>query len=620
MNKIFLLYLLYSTLGISILKAQLYPYYQQHADYKMDIDVDVKKYQYKGNQTITYKNNSPDTLKVFYFHLYWNAFQPNSMMDQSVQTLGKNADSRQRNPDGTFKIASLKPDEIGRQKISSLKQDGVPVNSTVEETLLKVQLNSPILPNSTTTFEMEWTAQIPVQIRRSGRNNAEGIDLTFTQWYPKAVEYDYEGWHTFDYIAREFHGVFANFDVSINIDKDYIIGAGGVLQNPSEVKGYDPQAKPVVNNGKTKWHFRAENIHDFAWAADSDYTVDSLKVTNETTVFLVYQKSDKTQYWEESKPKIVQYYQLMKDNFGAYPYPAYSFIQGGDGGMEYGMCTVMVGNSDSLQDLCGLMFHEASHSWFQQVLATNESMRAWLDEGFASYAEHLVMAKIFPESVINFPNDHFETVNNYIYFAQSGQEEPMGLLSDHFKTTKGYSAAAYVKGEMFLVGLEYIVGKQNLVKIMKEYFETWKFKHPTDRDFIHIAQKVSQMDLKWYWNYMTTTTRQIDYAIKNVKKSGNNSTSVTLENLGDFPMPVDLYVALKNGSQEVYNIPLNMMHNTKHQEFNLPQKNLPYWKWTQKEYTLEISAPMTEIKFLMIDATQRLGDINYKNNLYPKQK
>jgi len=614
-KKTFLLYFI----TVSFLKAQLNPYYQQHVDYKMNIDVDVKKHQYKGNQTITYKNNSPDTLKVFYFHLYWNAFQPNSMMDQNTQNLGKNADSRTRNPDGTSKISSLKSDEIGWQKISSLKQDGVPVNFTVEETILKVQLAKPILPNSTTIFNMDWTAQIPVQIRRSGRNNTEGIDLTMTQWYPKAAEYDYEGWHAFDYISREFHGVFGNFDVSISIDKNYILGAGGILQNPAEVKGYDPQAKPVVNNGKIRWHFRAENILDFAWAADPDYTIDSLKVTDGATIYLVYQKSDKTQFWEEAKPKITEYYQLMKENFGAYPYPAYSFIQGGDGGMEYGMCTIMVGNAESLQGLCRLMFHEASHSWFQQVLATNESMRAWLDEGFASYAEHLVVAKIFPDSVKDMPNDHSEAVDYYAYFAKSGQEEPMGLLSDHFKTSNSYSVAAYVKGEIFLVELGYIVGEQNLAKIMKEYFETWKFKHPTDRDFIHIAQKVSQMDLKWYWNYMTTTTRTIDYAIKEVKKSGNNSISVTLENLGDFPMPVDLYVILKDGTPEVYNIPLNMMRNAKSQEFGIPQKTLPYWKWTQKEYTLKIPASPENIKLLMIDATQRLCDINYNNNIYPKQ-
>lgn len=598
--------------------AQIQAYYQQKVDYTMNIDVNAKKYQYKGNQKIVYTNNSPDTLKVFYFHLYWNAFQPNSMMDQKLQELNKKADRRMVTNQGESRIHSLQPDEIGYQKILSLKQDGISLQYTEEETILKVVLAKPILPNSQTTFEMVWDAQVPVQIRRSGRNNSEGIDLTMTQWYPKVVEYDYEGWHTFDYIAREFQGVFGNFDVKINIDKNYIIGAGGVLQNPDEVKGYKPNAKPVSKKNKVLWHFKAENIHDFAWAADPDYTVDSVKVPQGPLVYLVYQKSEKTKYWEEAKPKIVQYYQIMKENFGAYPYPVYSFIQGGDGGMEYGMCSMILGNSNSLEGLCGLMFHEGSHSWFQQVIATNESMRAWMDEGFTSYAENLVMAKLFPESVKNLPNPHFKIVNTYTRFAQSGQEETMGLLSDHFKTNNGYSVAAYIKGELFLVQLGYIVGEQNLTKIMKEYFETWKFKHPTDRDFIHIAQKVSQMDLKWYWNYMTTTTRKIDYAIKDITPLNDKSTRVTLENVGDFPMPVDVYVSYADGTQEIYNIPLNMMHNSKKQEFSIPMKVLPYWKWTQKEYIFDLPSPLGNIKSIMIDATQRLGDVNYKNNIYPK--
>lgn len=614
MKKIF--FICFLTLGL-LSNSQINKYYQQQADYKMNIDVDVKNYQYKGHQQITYTNNSQDTLSVFYFHLYWNAFQPNSMMDQKLQELNKTADKRMITGEGKSRISSLKSNEIGYQKIKSLKQEGIPVTFTVEETILKVQLAKPILPHTTTHFEMEWTSQIPPVIRRAGRNNSEGIDLTMTQWYPKVVEYDYEGWHTFDYIAREFQGVFGNFDVTIAIDKNYIIGAGGVLQNPKDVKGYLADAQPVVKKNKTLWHFKAENIHDFAWAADPDYTVDSISIKNGPLVYLIYQKSEQTNYWEESKPYIKKYFSLMKENFGAYPYPTYSFIQGGDGGMEYGMCTMIMGNAKSLEGLADLMFHEASHSWFQHILASNESMRAWMDEGFTSYAEHLMMAKIFPDYVKNYPNPHYNSVEFYTEFIKTRQEEVMGIFSDHFLTNNGYSVAAYIKGELFLVQLEYIVGRQTFFKIMKNYFETWKFKHPTDRDFIHIAQKISGMDLKWYWNYMTYTTRTIDYAIKSVEKEGK-TTKVTLENLGYFPMPIDVNVTYSDGSKQIYNIPLNMMHNYKKQESDVNQKNLPYWKWTQKEYEFSLNVSPEKIKSIEIDATYRMADINRENNIYPK--
>lgn len=614
MKKIF--FICFLTLGL-LSNSQINKYYQQQADYKMNIDVDVKNYQYKGHQQITYTNNSQDTLSVFYFHLYWNAFQPNSMMDQKLQELNKTADKRMITGEGKSRISSLKSNEIGYQKIKSLKQEGIPVTFTVEETILKVQLAKPILPHTTTHFEMEWTSQIPPVIRRAGRNNSEGIDLTMTQWYPKVVEYDYEGWHTFDYIAREFQGVFGNYDVTIAIDKNYIIGAGGVLQNPKDVKGYLADAQPVVKKNKTFWHFKAENIHDFAWAADPDYTVDSISIKNGPLVYLIYQKSEQTNYWEESKPYIKKYFSLMKENFGAYPYPTYSFIQGGDGGMEYGMCTMIMGNAKSLEGLADLMFHEASHSWFQHILASNESMRAWMDEGFTSYAEHLMMAKIFPDYVKNYPNPHYNSVEFYTEFIKTRQEEVMGIFSDHFLTNNGYSVAAYIKGELFLVQLEYIVGTQTFFKIMKNYFETWKFKHPTDRDFIHIAQKISGMDLKWYWNYMTYTTRTIDYAIKSVEKEGK-TTKVTLENLGNFPMPIDVNVTYSDGSKQIYNIPLNMMHNYKKQESEVNQKNLPYWKWTQKEYEFSLNVSPEKIKSIEIDASYRMADINRENNIYPK--
>lgn len=614
MKKIF--FICFLTLGL-LSNSQINKYYQQQADYKMNIDVDVKNYQYKGHQQITYTNNSQDTLSVFYFHLYWNAFQPNSMMDQKLQELNKTADKRMITGEGKSRISSLKSNEIGYQKIKSLKQEGIPVTFTVEETILKVQLAKPILPHTTTHFEMEWTSQIPPVIRRAGRNNSEGIDLTMTQWYPKVVEYDYEGWHTFDYIAREFQGVFGNYDVTIAIDKNYIIGAGGVLQNPKDVKGYLADAQPVVKKNKTFWHFKAENIHDFAWAADPDYTVDSISIKNGPLVYLIYQKSEQTNYWEESKPYIKKYFSLMKENFGAYPYPTYSFIQGGDGGMEYGMCTMIMGNAKSLEGLADLMFHEASHSWFQHILASNESMRAWMDEGFTSYAEHLMMAKIFPDYVKNYPNPYYNSVEFYTEFIKTRQEEVMGIFSDHFSTNNGYSVAAYIKGELFLVQLEYIVGRQTFFKIMKNYFETWKFKHPTDRDFIHIAQKISGMDLKWYWNYMTYTTRTIDYAIKSVEKEGK-TTKVTLENLGNFPMPIDVNVTYSDGSKQIYNIPLHMMHNYKKQESDVNQKNLPYWKWTQKEYEFSLDVPPEKIKSIEIDATYRMADINRENNIYPK--
>lgn len=587
-------------------------YYQQSAKYKMDIDIDAQNFTYQGNQTLTYINNSPDELKVVYFHLYWNAFKPNSMMDQRVQSQGKNGDSRLQT-NSVSRLASIPKEEEGAQNIHWIKQNGKDLKFEIQETIMKVELNTPIKPNSSTTFTMEWDAVIPQQIRRSGRNNREGIDMSMTQWYPKIAEYDYDGWATFDYIGREFHAPFADFEVNIKIDKDYIIGAGGTLENPLEVKGYDQNAN-IKSDSKNKatWKWTAKNILDFAFAADRDYTVESFTILDGPKIYYVYQKSEKTQLWEESKPYVTKFFQLMNATLGRYAYPSYAFIQGGDGGMEYGMCTLMLGEGRTLEGLVGLMVHEGGHSWNQQMLAYNESVRPWMDEGFTSYYDDLIMHQLFPpkEPVAN---PFVNSIKSYVNFTKTGKEEPAVWLADHHDGGNAYSIASYVKGEVFLVQLGYIVGEQNLSLIMKEFFNQWKMKHPAERDFLHIAQKTSGMDLKWFQHYWINTTKTIDYAIKNVKYEAN-STTITLENKGSIPMPIVFSILTKDKKVVNYQIPMSMTHVWKTKDIYGDFNTLDYWKWTQKEYTFTIPYNKSQISALGIDFSQRLADVNPEDN------
>jgi len=593
--------------------AQKEAYYQQKVRYEMYIDVDAENFTYQGKQNIQYTNNSADTLNVIYMHLYWNAFKPNSMMDQRAKNQGENGDRRLQN-NGISRLESIPKDqEEGNQNIHWIKQNDKTLKFEIQETILKIYLDKPIKPNSTTNISMEWDANIPMQIRRSGRNSSEGIDITMTQWYPKISEYDYDGWATFDYLGREFHSPFADYEVNIKIDKNYVIGAGGTLQNSSEVKGYkqNPNIK-TDKNGKVTWKWVAKNILDFAWAADRDYVVEDFTVLEGPKVYFVYQKSEKTQYWEQAKPLVMKFFQIMNNRFGKYAWPSYSFIQGGDGGMEYGMCTMILGEASSLERLCRLMFHEASHSWYQQMLATNESTKAWLDEGFASYTEDYVMSQLFPPS-INTPNPFISTIESYIKFAKTGQEQPASIFSDHYDSGKAYSYAAYVKGEMFLIELGYIMGEQNLIKTLKQYYDVWNMKHPSDRDFIHIAQKVSGMDLKWFHNYWINTTKTIDYAIRSVEYE-ENMTNITLVNNGSIPMPIDFNVIAENKEILTYHIPLNMMRRPKTDDIYGKITTLPFWNWTQKEYKFSIPYSKEQILVLGIDFSKRLADINPEDN------
>ena len=437
--------------------------------------------------------------------------------------------------------------------------------------------------------------------------------MTMTQWYPKIAEYDYNGWATFDYLGKEFHAPFADFDVNIKIDKDYIIGAGGVLKNENAVKGYseNPELTPD-RNGKVTWKWSAKNILDFAWAADRDYSVDEFSILDGPKVYFVYQKSDKTQYWSQAKPYIKRFYQLMNAKFGQYMYPTYSFVQGGDGGMEYGMATMILGESDSLLNLVRLMAHEGAHSWFQQMLATNESTQPWLDEGFTSYAESWVTHQLFPSQKA-LPNPFLETINRYTRFTKTGMEEPAIWYSDYHHSGAGYSVAAYVKGELFLVELGYIIGEQALSDVLKIYFEEWKMHHPSDRDFMHIAQKVSKMDLKWFYHYWINTTETIDYSIKNVEYT-ENGTKITLENKGDIPMPIDFSIFTKDKKIVNYHIPTNLTHSWKEKDAYGDFSTLDYWISTKREYTFTIPFKKEDLQVIGIDFSKRLADVNPQDN------
>ena len=235
---------LFSSFLVGINAQTNHSYWQQHADYKMVVDFDVEKYQYTGTQRLVYTNNSPDDLRRVYFHMYFNAFQPGSEMDIRLQNV-KDPDGRMY-VDGKSRIAGLAPDEIGYLRVSSLKQDGEDVSFSLEGTVLEVQLASPIPSGSKSTFSMEFNGQVPLQIRRSGRNNSEGVALSMSQWYPKLAEYDFEGWHADPYIGREFHGVWSDFDVTLTLDKNYVLGGSGSLQNPQEIgHGYEAPGSKI---------------------------------------------------------------------------------------------------------------------------------------------------------------------------------------------------------------------------------------------------------------------------------------------------------------------------------------------------------------------------------------
>ncbi len=583
-----------------------YGYWQQEVAYNMDIEMNVETNQFKGTQKLTYTNNSPDTLNQVFYHLYFNAFQPGSMMDVRSRSLP--------DPDPRVgrRIQKLSEDEIGYQKINSLKQDGKKADYKVEGTILEVTLPKPILPGKSVVFEMDFEAQVPLQIRRSGRDNKEGIRYSMTQWYPKMVEYDYQGWHANPYIGREFHGVWGSFDVSITIDSDYILGATGYLENSNKIGfGYESEPVNIERKAKQTWQFKAPMVHDFAWVADPDFTHTKAELDNGTVLHFLFQKDSNTVYWDSLPPYAVKIFNEMNKTFGEYPYKQYTVAQGGDGGMEYPMMTLIRGHR-SKGSLIGVTAHEAIHSWYQHLLATDEAQYSWMDEGFTSYAEDVILQEILPKF-----KPFYRSYGSYYRLVSSGKQEPLTTHADHYQTNRAYGTASYSMGLIFCHQLSYVVGEEVFLKGMKRYFNSWKYKHPTPNDFIRIIEKESGLELDWYLEQWIETTNTIDYGIKWLEKK-NSKTIVTLERIGEMPMPLDIWVKYESGKEEWINIPLRIMRGNKSSE--MTQENFTIaadWPWTFTEYDLELDGKVVAIE---IDPSNRMADIDRKNNVLPTDK
>lgn len=592
--------------------------WQQKVKYSIEVNMDVSTNRFTGREKIDYTNNSPDTLKKLFIHLYWNAFQPNSMMDTRSRKLGETVLGKDRNGndirdwDSRVKdrILHLKPDEIGFQKVTSVKMNGVVQPVKEQETILEVFLSKPILPSSKAVFEIEFNAQVPLQVRRSGRDNPDTkVRYSMSQWYPKICEYDYEGWHPTPYIAREFYGVWGDYDVKITIDKNYIIGGTGYLQNAGQIGyGYEKPGTKVVRpaGDKLTWIFSAPNVHDFMWAADNDFVHESKQVPGGPLINIFYKKSTAVaSQWEAMLDTAVLAYPYIMKTFGPYAYKQFSFVHGGDGGMEYPMSTLIKGSGT------GTAIHEWMHSWYQGMLATNESEYPWMDEGFAQYAEERIVAQLRNK-------EGFAQESNYrAYFdlVRSNRAEPMTTHADHFETNYTYSRSSYSKGAVFLEQLGYIIGNKIRDNVLLEYYHQWKFRHPDANDFIRVAEKVSGLQLDWYKEYWINTTKTINYAIDSLWDE-NGKTNIRIHNLGLMPMPVDVQITFKDGSKEMHYIPMYLMFGEKPNEnADIPRKVYEPWKWTHPTYIIQTDKKIINIKAVEIDPSQQMADVDRRNNL-----
>ena len=574
-----------------------YPGWQQAVSYDMQATLDTASHQYHGVAKVTYKNNSPETLNKVFWHLFFNAFQPGSMMDVRSRTI--------EDPDRRVgsRIVELPEDEWGWIHMDQVKAFGQDAEFEEDGTVLVVILPKALRPGKSVTFELAWTAQVPRQIRRSGWMNKEGVEYSMTQWYPRLCEFDHHGWHSNPYIGREFHGIWGDFEVTLDVPEGYVVAATGVKTSEKSVGG----PKGTLRTQST---FKAEDVIDFAWAADPDFVTESVAV-GDVDLTLVHQANPEIDSnWTALTGYAAKAMAFINEDIGPYAYPQYTVAQGGDGGMEYPMITLITGER-SLRSLVGVTVHEMAHSWFQAMVATNESLHEWMDEGFTSWAESRCMAHLFADPMKPSEDPHSWAYASYIRQHLSGNEEPLITHADHYKTNRAYGVGAYSKGEVLVEQLGAIVGPEVRDNAMRRYFQEWSFKHPGPHDFKRVMERESGLELDWYFQDMMHTTNAVDYQVSGVQVH-NDSAVIQLARLGDMAMPQDLTLTWEDGSTTAVHIPLVMMRG--HRAMGDGEILGEDWPWVDPNYELALPTGGKRLKSVELNAAGLVADVHPEND------
>lgn len=588
------LYLLLSLFNFQLLAQNTY--WQQQVDYSIQANVDDKKSQLTGNQSITYFNNSQDTLKEIYFHLYWNAFRK-----------GSHAFERQANLSNA-ELIDYKQEDLGEISVQSLTIDKEVHTMNVFESIGQVKLKKELLPGKSVVITMSFVSKIPACINRAGKNNTAGTDFTFTQWHPKICRYDDMGWHTDPYFGREFAGTFGKYSVDILCDSSYIVAGTGLLKDKSyQSKGWKSKTISSTNQSLEKWSFTASNVHDFAFALDKDWQHEELILDGIS--FHYFYNIKYKDAWKSLIQNWPKAYEICKREFGNYPYEQFSFIQAGEGYMEYPMCTMLeASRSDFFSTAC----HEFMHNYFYGMFGTDENLYHWMDEGLTSYAEERI-------SNVNdlSKNPTSGAISNYSWITDMFIEEPISTAANHFDSDYPYYNAAYYKGQLFPELIRYMIGDSVMRAGFKRFYSKWKFKHPDPNDFVKTFEDASQLELSWFQNYWLNTTKKIDLSIDSVFKS-DQGISIIFKNKG-IPMPLEFSVQLKNGDKKYFYVPLDLTNNLK-SDFLRPTSVLNKWSCASPKYSITLSTvKWKEVESITIDPDGFLPDVNLENNRFQKE-
>jgi len=601
-------------------------YWQQRADYVIRATLDTATRSVRGDERITYTNNSPDTLRYVWLQVEQNLFNSES---RGFRVFGQ--DPRFGTKGAEVSVRLLKVGEPATP--ATRAKPGVPARAavpaaalpyTVNGTVMRIDLARPLAPKSKQQLELGWSFPFGANNNRMGVEDVDSSTVyEVAQWYPRMAVYDdVRGWNTEQYLGQgEFYLEYGSFDVSLTVPADMIVAATGTLQNPDEVltaaqrarlarartsdqtvviRGQDeigdPASRPPTQYPTFTWHFTADSVRDFAWAAARHFIWDAVGVNGGKTLAMSFYPPSAEPQWKDATRYAKAAIEFYSKQWLPYPYPVASNVNGIEGGMEYPMI-VFCHNRTDPQALYSVTDHEFGHTWFPMVVGSNERLYGWMDEGFNSFMNHYSFPHMFPDAPLPTARGIPDT---YIKNALSGDEQAIMSPADRMRTNENWRQALYNKPALGLVLLrDHITSPERFDPVFREYIRRWAYKHPTPADFFRTMEDGLGEDLSWFWRSWFYTTARLDQAVDSVALSDSAGvvSRVYLRNAGQMPMPVELALLMDDGSTQRLHLPVEI--------------------WGLGDRYVALVAGPKKVNSVVIDPDGWYPDVDRSNNRWP---
>ena len=586
-------------------------YWQQGTSYMLGARIDPVTRRLEGRGTVRYLNNSPDTLRSVWFHLYQNLFASGAPRNRTVEVTGG----------------------MQLERVAAEGQDLEPstddsLGYEVDGTRLRVTPPRPLAPGGSMEFAFQWGFRIPPNGAPRGGDDGEVMFLSY--WYPQAAVYDdLSGWQIDRYLGNaEFYMGYGDYDVRITVPAGWLIGATGTLQNADEVLSPDVRARlaqamartaPVQivgelgrgagvatargTGGTLTWQYKATNVRDFAFGTSELYVWDATTAQvgsadegmehPRTQIHTFYRPNRTAWAWDQSARYAQHSIAFLSRFLWPYPYPHATAIDGvrSCAGMEFPMLTCVGGSRDTLA-LYSVIVHELAHMWFPMQVGSDEKRHSWQDEGLTRYNQGRAMQEFFR----GYERENL-TRESYITMARGGEEVALMRHGDQYPMdSRAFGNASYDKMATNLATLRGLIGERRFQAAYREYGRRWAGKHPSPWDFFYTFNDITGEDLWWFWRTWWWETWTLDQSIEEVRvKPGE--TTIVIADLGLAPMPVRLAIRQLDGSTRSLEIPVDVWLSGA----------------ARYEFTLASSSPIASIE---IDPDRLFPDIDRHNNVW----